>query len=149
MNKDTIVVTQGARKGQITVITLSAIIIIVLSTIFVNKATFASFLVLIVALAILLPVNISMKKQIDIKIQGYKVILENLWIKKSLQKEEIIDIVPLKFVFFYPFNPFIKIVTKDKTNFYSQIGNAERVYLPKGGIRQHIKSIKEKIGIFQ
>ncbi|HEY4062748.1 MAG TPA: hypothetical protein VGM30_12655 [Puia sp.] len=89
--------------------------------------------------------NLFIGKIYEIRIEGDEIVTENIWKKVHYPVGEIMDVRLVHFAISYPFNPYFKLVLRNKREFVAIIPDRMKYYLSRGGIDRYIKEIKDKL----
>ena len=102
-----------------------------------------SWILAIIIVAVMIAVNFLAALLHQVRRDGQTVIVENIWYRTTYPIESLMEIRLMKFIFPYPFNPYIKFVFKDGKSFQGVIPLAMVVYL-RTGIEKYLEDVRNQ-----
>ncbi len=90
-------------------------------------------------------INVLFGKLYEIKVNSTEIEIENNWSKVKISLEQLDDIRLIRFIFYYPINPYMKFVFKNGKAYTATIPNRGKKYLAPGGIEQYIADLKAEL----
>jgi hypothetical protein len=90
-------------------------------------------------------INFLVGKLYEIEINFSDIYIENMWGKANLPLEQLDDIRLIHFMFYYPFNPYIKFVFKNGKSYSAISPNRLKNYLSTGRIDRYMINLKAEL----
>ena len=122
--------------------TLFVVVDLIFSIIEFNLAMLVMF---ILFLNVTFFLNYFTRKIFEVNIRNGVITVENIWSKRNYPLSELSDIRLVKFTLPFIFNPYIKIILKDKKEILTIIPNRIKIYFSKGGVKNYIINLKNEL----
>jgi hypothetical protein len=144
MGENIYIFTQNCRlRQQVTLVLTGLIMFIASLTLLFDRGIWAWTSLMVVS-AGMIAVNFLLATLYNVRKDEVRVLIENLWRKRSYPIEALVEVRSLKFVLPFPLNPYVKFIFSDGRSFIGTIPHPLIVSLRRGGIRQYLENVREQ-----
>jgi hypothetical protein len=144
MNFD-FIFTRGCKIRQFVTLLFSGFLFICFLYFFVFVFSFYTALLFFLGTSIFIFINLLLSKIYEIKIEGKRMLIQNVWKSFQYPLTDLLDVLPVHFIVPYPFNPYLKFVLSNGNTYIATIPNPLKYYLQSGGIERYLRELKENM----
>jgi len=141
--KETLVFNR-VKDRQLLIFVITGLMTMVFLGFFLIDRTMSLFSLCVIEIAGALSFNFLLRNYYNIKIEGDKIKLENIWRSVEYSLTDLVDILPVDSIFSYSINPYLKFAFRDNKVAYTLIANRFSLFFKKGGMESYIADLKEK-----